>query len=226
MRIVRGTVTQTSPLLVRLDGASAASPASVVGAAPAAGARVHVLLSGQQLLVLAGGGDHPDADHSDAFATLGHTHADPPVLLHAGGMDTRGSVTAQVAPYTWWPAKGLPDSASSSVGGVVALPTDWPSVNVDVFWSGGDTTTTGDVRMRLVWRDFVPDTQISANGGAYLVVPVTATNPVTIQRTRLRDNVGYSDGLLFARVERVGGDATDTYAQAMAVYALQFTRGA
>jgi hypothetical protein len=52
MRIVRGTVTQASPLLVRLDGASAASPAGVVGAAPAAGARVHVLLSGQQLLVL------------------------------------------------------------------------------------------------------------------------------------------------------------------------------
>lgn len=73
VEVMTATVTQASPLRVRLDGASASSEAVVLGTPPALNARVRALVDGGQVVVLAGGGDHPDSDHTSIIPTLAAT---------------------------------------------------------------------------------------------------------------------------------------------------------
>lgn len=55
--LIRATVTQVSPLLVRVDGASTASTAESFGAPPLVGARVLVATLGSSLIVTGGAAD-------------------------------------------------------------------------------------------------------------------------------------------------------------------------
>lgn len=101
--LVRASVTQVSPLKVRVDGAATANAAEALpGFVPVVGARVWAATIGTQLLVLAGGGgsaptkaqidaldvdaDTLDGIDSTGFATAGHVHANGPwtALAYSG----------------------------------------------------------------------------------------------------------------------------------------------
>lgn len=76
-----GKVTQASPLMVQLNGDTAAAPA--FGPVLAVNTEVVVeTVSGRRFVVYpdgAAGGDHADSDHADAFSALGHGHDYLPV---------------------------------------------------------------------------------------------------------------------------------------------------